>query len=951
MRNFLAIALLSLAASSTTLFAATWNLNANGNWNVNANWTAPAIFPNSTDAVAIFGNVITANRNVTLGQDITVGTINFDDNNRYTITAAAGDMLSFMASSGNATINITDINGDGAHRILNDMVFNSSVAINHNSTSIFTLSGAISGSGGLTKNGTGTTDLDNALNNYTGTTTVNAGVLDYITAGSIVGGNTAIINGGSLAIDASMSVADALNFTINSPGTLNQGTSNTITAVTLQGDGNVVLTTTTTAASLFELEGTGASTTFSGTISGGATSGSTNPTAANRMRKLGSSTLTLTGSNTYVSRTFINAGVINVQNSNALGAAGATSGVFVEGTGAALEVQNNVSLNKAINLNGSGIGGNGAIRNVSGNNSLIGTVQIGWSGGPVAAAPATIAVDSGTLTLSGTLQGAQNFTKVGGGTLLITGTGNLTAGTAVSAGTLTVNGTHTSTGGLSIASGATLAGTGTVTSNSSISGTLAPGNSIGTITLVGTQTLLPGSALQIEVSPAVADLVDVTGTFTIQSGSNLQVIPEPANYPAQATYLIVDTSAGVTGTFSNVSVSLPTFLATVLYTTDDIFLTLSGAPFSNLVKGNAKKVAQCLDEENPPLGSDLSLIISQLRFLSTPELQDALDQMQPSELTDLALSQENATLYSNTAIFNRLDQLNRPCTHLNNTPERLTSLWFTPLGAYSNQQGKSQKPGYRAWTGGLTAGLDYAWDTGIVAGAGLGYSYIDLSWKEQRGHSWMQNLYGSLYGSFKNDFAYIFTSVMVGYNHYRTSRHIIFPEDTIIYINRRAGSNHHGIQGSGHLKTGLLFKYGSLTFSPFASADYIYLHEQSFKEHGAESLNLHLKKKNSNFLDLEAGAQLTGCSTYTHFKISPTAKISLIREERVQGKHYRANLEDTSCVFTVNGLNPNRTLFGAAAGITVFLPNENCSLSLDYQGKIGSSFLDNLIEARFFYRF
>ncbi len=215
----------------------------------------------------------------------------------------------------------------------------------------------------------------------------------------------------------------------------------------------------------------------------------------------------------------------------------------------------------------------------------------------------------------------------------------------------------------------------------------------------------------------------------------------------------------------------------------------------------------------------------------------------------------------------------------------------------------------------------------------------------------MQNGYGAIYGSFQNDLCYLFTSVIGGYNHYAVSRHIIFPQDSIIPVNRRAKSNHNGLQGSGHLKTGLFFQYNHFKLCPFVAADYIYLHEQSFKEHGAKSLDLDVSKKNSNFLDLEAGFQISGYFCSKKSKFSPTIGVSIIREERFQGQHYRANLKDSSCTFTVTGLNPNRTLCGTKAGFTTLLPNENCTLSFDYLGRYGTNFQDSVVEASFLYRF
>jgi autotransporter-associated beta strand protein len=86
------------------------------------------------------------------------------------------------------------------------------------------MSGAIGGSGAMTKNGPGTVTLANT-NTYTGTTTVNAGVLNIAAAASIAsttvtiaGGATLNVNG-SLASNASVNDNGTINFAGNSGGT------------------------------------------------------------------------------------------------------------------------------------------------------------------------------------------------------------------------------------------------------------------------------------------------------------------------------------------------------------------------------------------------------------------------------------------------------------------------------------------------------------------------------------------------------------------------------------------------------------------------------------------------------------------------------------------------------------------------------------------------------------
>lgn len=239
----------------------------------------------------------------------------------------------------------------------------------------------------------------------------------------------------------------------------------------------------------FTIDGTG-NTSVTGIMSGGGT-----------FTKAGTGTLTLSGTNTYTGTTTVSVGVLNIQNSAALG--GTASGTTVS-SGAALQIQGNIAVGaETLTLNGSGIASDGALRNISGTNSYAGAVTLGSA--------STIASDAGTLTVSGavanggflaTLDGAGDTTVSG----VISGTGGLTkAGT----GTLTLSGTgsNTFTGTLTVNSG-------TVQFNKTanldaLAGALVIGDGVGldTVrTLAGNQ--LNGAAVTINSS----GLLDLNGT-------------------------------------------------------------------------------------------------------------------------------------------------------------------------------------------------------------------------------------------------------------------------------------------------------------------------------------------------------------------------------------------------------------------------------------------------------
>ncbi len=147
--------------------------------------------------------------------------------------------------------------------------------------------------------------------------------------------------------------------------------------------------------------------------------------------------------------------------------------------------------------------------------------------------------------------------KVGIGTLTIdTGVSSgYTGETKVTGGLLSVNGNLTSSSKVTVDVNGTLGGNGFVPTTV-VNGTLAPGNSVGLITVVGDLTFNPGSTYQVQVE-GTADRTNVTGTATLAGGT---VQASFATSTFQRSYPILS-AATVTGRFDALSASgLPGFL-------------------------------------------------------------------------------------------------------------------------------------------------------------------------------------------------------------------------------------------------------------------------------------------------------------------------------------------------------------------------------------------------------
>ena len=131
-----------------------------------------------------------------------------------------------------------------------------------------------------------------------------------------------------------------------------------------------------------------------------------------------------------------------------------------------------------------------------------------------------IELGSGTLTLnlndlftrtsSAEITGTGGLTKDGGYTQVLNGTLSYSGQTLVNDGTLVINGTSAS--GVLVQPNATLAGTGVINANVNNFGTVAPGQSIGTLTVNGNYLQDTGATLAIEVAGSgQSDLLRITG--------------------------------------------------------------------------------------------------------------------------------------------------------------------------------------------------------------------------------------------------------------------------------------------------------------------------------------------------------------------------------------------------------------------------------------------------------
>lgn len=603
-----------------------------------------------TGPVIVMQNAILGIGGVTLANDISgAGQVIKTANNTGALTGNNSFSGGLDIQQGSVVVNSPTALGTGGVNLSGAGTF---LILDYNGSGNAALANAISGQGALVKDGSGTVVINAGGNSYTGGTAINAGRLGLNFGDGLGTGGVTINSGAELGI------------------------------------GNIALANS--------LTGTG------------------------RVVKTASGTGTLSGANTFSGGIDIQGGNLFVASTGSLG-----NGAISTASGTALTLGNTANQTLSNALTGAGAlvkSGSGDLTVTA--NALTGgtTISAGRllaTGGATGIGSGAVAVSSGAelvytapanSTFSNAISGAGTLRKLGAGQLLF---GNpFTIGAlAVDAGSVRLNATLT--GNASVATGARMDGTGRVIGNLTNNGTIAPGNSIGTLNVQGNYVHNAGSVLEIEFDGAGGiDLLAVTGTATLNGGT-LRFISTTGAEGSGGTFLTA--GGGVTGTFATVE-------------------TVGAAlPLAVIYQPNSAIMAPSVLTARP----------STFNAQSFAAADSALGFIDSIGVADLRHGQGNR-------------------------------VWMTGFGAWGNRTASGTTLAYDHNSRGLSGGVNFAAGDALTLGAAFGWAKGDITLGSNGGGGDQSSVLGSLHARYSGTGVTLGAGVLLGKVNQETLRNVSF---------------------------------------------------------------------------------------------------------------------------------------------------------------------------------
>jgi len=786
--------------------------------------------------------------------------------------------------------------------------------------------------------------------------TAGAPAFNFTTSGT---GITFDVNGTGIVNNS----AFAPSFTNNDNLNFNNASSAGNAAITINNGGVLSFNNNSTAANATITTNSGGLTQFNDNSNGG------NATIVNNNGGMVSFNNNSTGANAIITT---NNGALTQFNDNSTGG----NAQFITTVGGIVDFSNTAGPAGDGNISAGSIAGAG--------NYYLGSNQLTVGSNNLSTTVSGVISDCGPTGVECSASGSTGggLTKVGSGTLTLTGASTYTGDTNVNEGVLNVTGSLVSA--VTVNSGGMLTGTGTIGGLSVGSGGIvAPGNSIGTLRVTGDVSFDEGSIYQVKANAAgKSGKISATGAASIDGGT-VQVLAQSGTYARQTRYTILTASGGVDGQFTDVTSNLAFLTPLLSYDPNNVFLTLirNDITFASVAQTpNQRAVATALDGSDP-----LKPLVQAVANLTQAGTLQAFDALSGEVHGSVQTTMIDDSRYIRQAVLGRLRQASyagaadafaalgsggpilayadpaagggladrdadRPAQAANQlfgaapqSPD--LTFWAQGVGAWGRINSDGNASDVSRNLGGVFTGFDGRfgeWRAGLAGG----YTNASTTVSARASSANIDRAYFAGYGGTSFGALNFRSGAALAWHTIGTSRSIAFPG-----FSEQASARYSAVEGQVFGEVGYGMSFGNIAVEPFVGLAWVYLNTESFNETGGGLAALGASGTQDDVNYSTLGARWA--STYlmpNGMTLMPRASLAWQHAFGTVTPSALLTFQSTGATFGIFGLPIARDAALVEAGGDLQLGPQT-KVGVAYVGQLANNARDHSVKANFSWRF
>ncbi|MEO5715608.1 MAG: autotransporter domain-containing protein [Luteolibacter sp.] len=486
---------------------------------------------------------------------------------------------------------------------------------------------------------------------------------------------------------------------------------------------------------------------------------------------------------------------------------------------------------------------------------------------------ATFDTQDNSIAIGTAMAGKGGLTKLGSGTLELSGANTYSGQTLIHEGTLQLgdpSAPSSIAGDVLISKFAGLGGNGIIHGQLVNSGELAPGNSPGIIQVGGAFVQTGTGTLQMEITKDDHDRL-ITGSGTVLGGT-LVLVADGSTFAFGQHFNLIQSDSPITGGFDSIKTSGFNDVreefkiignAGILSIAPESYTQVANTP-------NEANLATALDNWIDDSDGDTEMVSDSLDQLTAAEYHQAFAAISPALYgaaldTAIEQSQSQSTTLAQHLASRRLREV--PATMESKDWEA----WAVSTGLYSAGS-MSSLAGNEFSSGNFLSGIERKLDATFTAGLFTGFAdsvgtFSGASRTEQ------DRLTFGGYATAQRDGYYATTALGAGILDLDVTRSIRFGN-----LSRTAKSSTDGSEFFGLVSGGYDLHANNWTFGPTASFQYSKVRYDDVKENGAGALDLAIENPEDDSLRSQIGARVA----YLH---KASEQLTLIPEARLFWQH------------------------------------------------------------------